>query len=62
MQVPNTYVPDINDKATMCAFAAAISRVENGIPAVMADIEAGWDLINRRNNHGNNKFGVQKEQ
>ena len=45
MQVPNTYVPDINDKATMCAFAAAISRVENGVPAVMADIEAGWDLL-----------------
>lgn len=45
MQVLNTYVPDINDKATMCAFAAAISRVENEVPAVMADIEAGWDLL-----------------
>lgn len=45
MQVPNTYVPDINDKATMCAFAAAISQVENGAPAVMADIEAGWALL-----------------
>ena len=45
MQVPNTYVPDINDKATMCAFAAAISRVENGVSAVMADIEAGWALL-----------------
>ena len=45
MQVPNTYVPDINDKATMCAFAAAISRVENGVPAVMGDIEARWDLL-----------------
>ena len=45
MQVPNTYVPDINDKATMSAFAAAISQVENDAPAVMADIEAGWDLL-----------------
>lgn len=45
MQVPNTYVLDINDKATMCAFAAAISRVENDAPAVMADIEAGWALL-----------------
>lgn len=45
MQVPSTYVPDIEDKATMCAFAAAISQVENGVPAVMADIEAGWNLL-----------------
>lgn len=45
MQVPNSYVPDINDKATMCAFAAAISQVENGVPAVMADIEKGWELL-----------------
>ena len=45
MQVPNTYIPDINDKATMCAFAAAISQVENGVPAVMSDVEAGWNLL-----------------
>lgn len=45
MQVPNSYVPDINDKATMCAFAAAISQVENGVPAVMTDIEKGWELL-----------------
>lgn len=45
MQVPNSYVPDINDKVTMCAFAAAISQVENGAPAVMADIEKGWELL-----------------
>lgn len=45
IQVPNTYVPDIEDKATMCAFAAAISLVENGIPAVMADVEKGWELL-----------------
>ena len=45
MQVPNTYVPDVNDRATMCAFAAAISQVENGVPAVMTDVEAGWELL-----------------
>lgn len=45
MQVPSSYVPDINDKATMCAFAAAISQVENGAPAMMADIEKGWELL-----------------
>ena len=45
MQVPNTYVPDVNDRVTMCALAAAISQVENGVPAVMADVEAGWELL-----------------
>lgn len=45
MEVPNSYVPNVDDKATMCAFAAAISQVENGVPAVMTDIEAGWNLI-----------------
>ena len=45
MQVPNSFVPDVDDKATMCAFAAAISQVENGVPAVMKDIEAGWEAL-----------------
>lgn len=45
MQVPKSFVPDVNDKATMCAFAAAISQVENGVPAIMSDIEAGWDAL-----------------
>lgn len=45
MQVPPGYVPDVEDKATMCAFAAAISQVENGVPAVMRDVTAGWDLL-----------------
>jgi len=35
----------VNDRGTMCAFAAAMSQVENGIPAVMEDVEAGWDLL-----------------
>lgn len=45
LQVPTTYEPDVDDKGTMCRLAAAMSRVENGVPAVMADIEAGWDMI-----------------
>jgi hypothetical protein len=45
MQVPTTHVPDVDDKGTMCALAAAISHVENGRPAVMADVEAGWELL-----------------
>lgn len=46
MQVPTSFVPYVDDKGTMCALAAAISQVENGIPAVMADVEAGWELLN----------------
>jgi hypothetical protein len=45
MQVPSTYVPDVADKDTMCAFAAAISQVENGVPAVMEDVRKGWELL-----------------
>lgn len=45
MQVPDSYVPDVKDAGTMCAFAAAISLVENGVPAVMADVRAGWNLL-----------------
>ena len=45
MKVSSSYVPDIEDKATMCAMAAAISLVENGTPANMDDIEKGWNLL-----------------
>ena len=45
MQIPTTYVPDIKDKATMCAFAGAISLVENGKQAVKSDVEKGWELL-----------------
>lgn len=45
LQVPSSYVPDIDDKITMCALAAAISRHENGLKANMKDVEAGWDLL-----------------
>lgn len=45
MQVPSTHVIDIDDKATMCAMAAAISLVENGVPANMDDVRKGWELL-----------------
>ena len=45
MQVPSTCEPDVNDRDTMTAFAAAISEVENGVPAQTADIRAGWNLL-----------------
>lgn len=45
MQVPDSFVPDVYDEGTMCAFAAAISQVENGVPAVMEDVESGWELL-----------------
>lgn len=45
MQVPTTYEPDVNDQTTMCAFASAISLVENGIPAVKQDVLEGWKAL-----------------
>ncbi len=33
-----------HDGGTMLPVVAAISRVENGIPAVLPDVEAGWTL------------------
>ncbi|MFR9545346.1 MAG: structural protein P5 [Rikenellaceae bacterium] len=45
MGVEEGYVPNINDKEVMCSLAAAISQVENGVPAVILDIEAGWNLL-----------------
>lgn len=46
LQVPPTYVPDVDDRDTLCALAAAISRVENGTPARMDDVRRGWELLN----------------
>ena len=45
MQVPSVYVPDVDDKATLTAMAAAISKVENGVPADPKEVGAGWDLL-----------------
>lgn len=35
---------DTLDSASMIPIVAAMSRVENGVPAVMADVQAGWNL------------------
>lgn len=32
-------------KNTMVPIVAAMSRMENGVPAVMADVEKGWELF-----------------
>lgn len=45
LQVPETYVPDVDDRETMCALAAAISKVENGRDAFIPDVERGWELL-----------------
>lgn len=45
LQVPDSYVPDVDDRDTMCALAAAISRVENGTPARMEEVQEGWGLL-----------------
>ena len=45
LQVPSTYTPNVNDRATMVAIASAISEVENGIPAIREDVERGWALV-----------------
>lgn len=43
--VPSVFVPDIDDRDTMCAFAAAISLHENGVEADMKEVQDGWDLL-----------------
>ena len=45
MGVSADFVPDINNKDTMCALAAAISRHENGVVADMEDVKKGWALL-----------------
>ena len=45
LEVPSSYVPDVYDKTTMCAFASAISLVENGVRAVKSEVEAGWEML-----------------
>ena len=45
MQVPASYVPDVGDQDLPLFFAAAMSQVENGVPAVMEDIITGWSLL-----------------
>lgn len=36
---------DVYDKDLMCKIVSAMSRVENGKPAVMREVEKGWELL-----------------
>lgn len=45
MGTGSTHELDVEDRSEMCKMAAAISKVENGIPATMPDIYAGWALL-----------------
>lgn len=36
---------NLHEKRTMTSLVAAMSRVENGLPADMAQVEAGWKLL-----------------
>ena len=45
LDVPTSFVPDINDMDTMCAFAAAISEHENGVKADINVIRIAWGLL-----------------
>lgn len=36
---------EITSKAMMCAVVSAMSRVENGTPASLQDVENGWRLL-----------------
>lgn len=37
--------PRITNEVVMCAIVAAMSYMENGVPAVMEDIHKAWELL-----------------
>ena len=43
--IPADHPVDTRDRTTMLRMAAAISRVENGTAADMAEVERGWELF-----------------
>ena len=43
--IPSVFVPDVDDRETMCALAAAISKHENGVDPIMKEVYDGWDLL-----------------
>ena len=43
--IPETAEPNISNKVVMCSIVAAMSYMENGVPAVMEDIYKGWELL-----------------
>lgn len=44
-EVSENCEPNLNNKIVMCRIVAAMSQMENGVPAVMADVERGWELL-----------------
>lgn len=36
---------DTSNKELMCRIVAAMSKVENGVPAVMSEVEQGYELL-----------------
>ena len=38
-------IPDLSDRATMTALVAAMSRVENGVPADLAAVDRAFGLL-----------------
>lgn len=38
-------IPDVMDKAVMCNIVAAMSYMENGVPANIKDVIKGWELL-----------------
>lgn len=45
LDVPSSYQLLVEDRDTMCAFAAAISEHENGVPADMECIRRAWSML-----------------
>lgn len=43
---PDAIIP-IEDRDTMLLLVSAMSKVENGTPAVISDVIAGWELYNK---------------
>lgn len=41
---------DPDNMEVMCGIVSAMSRVENGVPAVRSDVETGWRLLHEQNN------------
>lgn len=37
--------PNLHNKEVMCRIVAAMSNMENGVPAMMADVYKGWELL-----------------
>lgn len=42
--IPPERVLSISDEVEMQAIVSAMSHMENGVPAIMTDVEKGWEL------------------